>query len=312
MSTAPPVSIVVLSYNRPRYLREALASIVAQTRPAAEVLVVDNRSPASDEVARVVATFRGIGLLANEANLGFAGGMNTGLRAAAGDYVFLTEDDMVLDPRCLEAFLAYADRHPHLGLATGLILKKGGNIVHYAGGDLRLGGVFRLAIRRAGTALDGRMPDSPSPVSYATGAMMFARTEFLRGLGGFREDFFMYMEDVELCLRIARWKRPIVLLPEARAHHLEPAGQPVDDVIEFHKVKNLVAVYLLHARVPALAEFVLRYGCLGLARQFCRDRRAFSVSARAWRHSLSRTRELWRDRRRAPDHPGPVQEHSPA
>ena len=57
---SPTVSVVVLSYNRPAYLAEALASIRAQTFGPCEVTVVDNPSPASEEVARVVGTVRGL------------------------------------------------------------------------------------------------------------------------------------------------------------------------------------------------------------------------------------------------------------
>ena len=78
MSDVPPVTAVLLSYNRPEMLREALASVVAQTYPNLRVLVVDNKSPTSDRIREVVAGFSGVEFIANPTNTGFTGGNEPG------------------------------------------------------------------------------------------------------------------------------------------------------------------------------------------------------------------------------------------
>ena len=80
--TKPLVSVVVLSYNRPVALQRALVSVVHQTYPNLEVLVVDNLSVSSEEIARIVSRFPAIRLISHPCNLGFTGGMNSGIRAA--------------------------------------------------------------------------------------------------------------------------------------------------------------------------------------------------------------------------------------
>ena len=77
---SPNVTAVVLSYNRPHYLRESLLALTRQTHPAMRIVVVDNRSPASGKVADVAAAFPGVELIRNASNLGFTGGMNAGKR----------------------------------------------------------------------------------------------------------------------------------------------------------------------------------------------------------------------------------------
>ena len=101
------VTIVVLSFERPELLRKALHSIAVQSEPQCEVIVVDNASPRSEIVRGVVSEFPGVRLIANASNLGFTGGMNCGIAAAAGSYIYLTEDDIELDRNCIAALVAY-------------------------------------------------------------------------------------------------------------------------------------------------------------------------------------------------------------
>ncbi|MFB3855251.1 MAG: glycosyltransferase family 2 protein [Vicinamibacterales bacterium] len=292
------VSVVILSHNRPSRLRQALDSVARQTSPVTETIVVDNRSATSDEIARIVSCYAGVRLVANDRNAGFTGGMNMGLRLASSEHVLLTEDDMVLEPGCVEAFLAFSRRAASRTLSSGLILRDDTGIVHFAGGDVRLDEAYRLAIRGAGCERGSLRQHEPYEVTYLTGALLFARTDSLRKLGGFRDDFFMYMEDVELCLRAARFGYRMVLVPSAIARHASPPAesdrQGAD--IEFHKVKNLVAVYVLHARARVLPGFLIRYACVDMVRRRFRDPGQYRAAARAWRHSMRRLPALWRER----------------
>jgi GT2 family glycosyltransferase len=97
--------------------------------------------------------------------------------------------------------------------------------------------------------------------------VLLTRTDFLRSLGGFREEFFMYTEAVELCLRAARAGRRLAVVPRARAAHFEPPeGVAGPSALEFHKLKNFLALYLLHAPARVLPEFFCRYVLLGALR----------------------------------------------
>ena len=104
---SPTVSVVLLSYNRPAYLREALDSLLAQSYENLEITVVDNPSPASAEIARLVGQYPNIKLIRNESNLGYAGGMNRGIESASGRYVCLTEDDIVLEKDCIRRLVEF-------------------------------------------------------------------------------------------------------------------------------------------------------------------------------------------------------------
>ena len=108
------ISVVVLSYNRPEELAESLESIIAQEFRELEIIVVDNHSANSEKVAEVVGRFPGTRFFPQSKNLGFAAGMNVGLAVATGDFIHITEDDIILDKNFYDELLPHAVRRaPH-------------------------------------------------------------------------------------------------------------------------------------------------------------------------------------------------------
>jgi GT2 family glycosyltransferase len=284
----PTVSVVLLSYNRPHLLCQALASVQGQDWNLLEIIVVDNRSPRSEEVAQTVAEFPSVRLISNAVNLGYTGAMNLAIKTVRGQYVLLTEDDMVLAPSCVKELVCFRETHPEVALASGLIYKHATRTIHCAGGDLALGGIYSKKMLRQGETDNGLYSD-PYPVTYITGAMVFAHSDLLRRLGGFRPDFFLYGEDDELCLRVFALGLPIMVVPRAVAEHFEHPKAPVSASVEFHKAKNFLALYLLHAPAYCLPEFVLRYGVIVSLRQFARKPRLTLLYLAGWFFTLIRS-----------------------
>jgi len=120
----------------------------------------------------------------------------------------------------------------------------------------------------------------------------------LRALGGFRSEFFMYLEDVELCLRARRHGIPIAVVPLARAVHLPPNAGPASLRLEYHKFKNLLATYLLHAPLRALPAVAARYVVLEAARRLRGGPAMFAAFVRACAWELVHAASLVRDRGR--------------
>jgi GT2 family glycosyltransferase len=112
-------------------------------------------------------------------------------------------------------------------------------------------------------------------------------------LGAFRDEFFMYGEDVEFCLRVRRCGLEIVVVPEARVTHEEPTPR-VPTAIEFHKIKNFASLYFIHAPLTVLPVFVLRYGAAGMVRA-CSQGRGF-LHLRAWTWALGHAPRLLLER----------------
>jgi GT2 family glycosyltransferase len=279
-SGAPLATIVVLSYNRPALLEKALRTVVAQTCSTFDVLVVDNQSPSSDRVREVVSAFDGVRLIANEQNLGFTGGMNQGIADAAGEYVYLTEDDVELAPDCVEILVGYLREHPEVGMAGPTMWNRHTPTIRCAGGQFKLGTTYQMKVTGAGEP--GLPDDSPFRTMFLPGAMIAARTSLLRQVGGFHSDFFMYREDVELCSKILERGLGIAIVPAARVYHHEPPDVPEPPVLAFHKHKNLAALYLLHAPLAVLPEYVMRYAVIDGFKRLFRNRETVPAWFKAW------------------------------
>lgn len=280
-STLPLVSIVVASYDRPDYLPAALASIEAQSYPNLEIIVVDNASRSSDQIAEIVNRYGRARLVRNAANLGFTGAMNRGIESTAGQFVYCTLDDVMLDRDCIKHLVAYAGGCSVDGLLSGLLLDEDGQTIRCAGGDYSLAPIYQRRFFGSGEKNRGQFQDAYQ-VKFAPGGMIFSSRELLCRLNGFRKEFFMYSEDADLCARVTKAGRTITVIPQAKAFVCDAPHSFTHNGIAFHKIKNLFSLYLLHARLRVLPEFYLRYGLLNLLRALKNDRAIVWPMMKAW------------------------------
>jgi GT2 family glycosyltransferase/predicted O-methyltransferase YrrM len=289
------VSVIVLSHDRPWQLQQALDSLKHQTFQPAEILVINNRGAASAEVATVVQGHSHVRLVANPLNSGFTGGMNLGIRLATCEYLFLTEDDIVLAPDCLQLLREEVSRQKEAGILTGVMVDADRHTILYAGGSVTLGGTYRHNLTRRGETVLSLVPQ-PYDTGYVTGAMIFAPRSLWIRLGGFRDDFFLYHDDTEFSLRAIKAGFRITVIPGAREKHLPGLPGPVPEFIEYHKIKNFVALYLLHADLRVLPEFLTRYVLLPLILPPKHQTRRIILRAIWW--DLCHSVRLLRDRGR--------------
>lgn len=266
------VSVILLSYNRPALLKEALASLLRQSYENIEIIAVDNHSPSSAEIRLIVSRYPGVKLIQNPVNLGFTGGMNKGLREASGDYVYLTEDDLIVEENCIARLVEHMENSPSTGLVAPIMYNRGDDTIRCAGGDLILDAVYAKNIFGAGEKDTGQFSQS-FDVTFIPGATIFSDLEYLRRLNGFREDFFMYAEDSELCRRVVKSGSKLTVVPQAKVFHFDPLIERSSQRIEFHKLKNFFSLYLLHAPLRVLPAFYFRYAMMNFLSALISDRK---------------------------------------
>jgi GT2 family glycosyltransferase len=219
MSSAP-LSVVIVSWNGMRQLPECLAALLPQLPLDAEVIVVDNGSTDGTPVwAR--AHHPQLRLIELAENLGFAGGVNVGLRAARGELLLLLNDDAFVEPGFVAALLEVMTQRPEFGAASGVLLfAHRPEIVASAG----------IRMRRDWLALDlwagqrvAELPTEPQPIMGASGGAALYRRALLEDIGLMEPSFFNYLEDVDLAWRalLRGWRS--VIVPQARARHVYSA-----------------------------------------------------------------------------------------
>jgi len=207
------ISVVVLNYNGQRYLNDCLSSLAAQTFCDFEVIVVDNAST-DGSVEHIKANFPWVRLVINKENRGFAGGTNSGIRAAEGELILTFNNDARADSRLLEHL-----QEPMADSKVGVCAAK----MLLADGRINSTGI---CLSRSGAAWDRGMfeqdlgqYDAEEEVFGACAGAALYRKEMLDEIGLFDEDFFLYMEDVDLAFRgrLAGWG--CIYVPEAVVYH---------------------------------------------------------------------------------------------
>ena len=229
---------------------------------AVEVLIVDNASP-NGSGARLQARFPQHAFLQTGANLGYAGGNARGIGwalAAGAERVFIVNDDAEPAADCLALLHAALDSDAGAAVAAPLMLHaEPRDLVWWGGGRfdaLRVIGTHEGAGRPLAALVGAEGP--PRPVSFVCGCALLVSAEALRTLGGFREEFWAYAEDVELSVRYVRAGRRLLFVPRARVvHHVPfPEARPAGWKIAMRD-QNRRRIARLHMGALARTRFFL-------------------------------------------------------
>jgi glycosyltransferase involved in cell wall biosynthesis len=108
------ISVVIPAYNYGRFLRDAINSVLAQTYPALEIIVVDDGS--TDDTPQVLAEYGDRIRVISQSNQGVGAARNTGIAAARGEYIAFLDSDDIMRARKLECDIARFEADPELGL----------------------------------------------------------------------------------------------------------------------------------------------------------------------------------------------------
>lgn len=216
-----PVSVIIVNYNTAEYLRECLASIYQWMDAATEVIVVDNAST-DTSVDMVKTQFPQVKLIQSEKNLGFGLGNNLGVQHASKPYVFLFNSDAFLQMDTARGLLEYMQNNPEVKCVTPqVVLPKTYEIQPKTFGyapsfksilmqSIGLNRIFKKSTFFNGTDGEFRYAKEME-VGWVSGVcMLMSREDFLK-VGGFDARFFMYCEDVQLCLKLSKLGKIVLL-----------------------------------------------------------------------------------------------------
>lgn len=242
------LAIVVLNWNGADDALECIASLEKQTL-LSKIIIVDNNS-SDDSVERFEKYIKNhpqsdLVLIKNQENLGFAGGINTGLRYALEhkfEFIGVLNPDAVADKNWCQTLVAEFESHKTCGIATGLLLRRNGKIVDSSGDFYTTWG---LPGPRNRDEPIKNAPDKPGEVFGATGGGAIYRAAIFDDIDMFDEDFFMYYEDVDLSFRaqLAGWK--VRFTPKAIAYHKVGASSgKVPGLAVYNTFKNLPLVFI--------------------------------------------------------------------
>jgi GT2 family glycosyltransferase len=242
---AARIHIIAVLYNSGPSLSVFLDCLKAQTMQAWRLWAVDNASP--DTSAEFIAsqTDPRIRLIRNTANLGFAGGSNVGIMAAAaeGAEVFLLfNTDTIFGPEFLQDLLAAREEVGAEVMSPRIMLAEQPDKSWYAGGHFSWDWVFS-------SVHDDHDPaDGPTPrqVDFASGCCLLLSRKVLETVGLLDERFFVYWEDTDFCLRLRQAGIPIHYAPSVTMAHEGAVSSGGDFGPSHSKLFNDSRVRLVH------------------------------------------------------------------
>lgn len=226
----PMISIIIIHYKTKHLLRGCIEPLLRQAYKDLEIIFIDNNSEdGSPEYVR--KNWPQIKVVANKKNIGYAGAGNQGIELSKGEYVFITNPDIILTPEYFEKAIAKFLKEPTVAALTGKVLQydfekgKPTGLIDTTGLKMFRS---RRVIDRGQSEKDHGQYDEEEYVFGVSGACPLYRREALEDVkicGEYLDnDFFMYKEDVDLSWRFKLFGWKCLYYPKIVAYHGRGTG----------------------------------------------------------------------------------------
>lgn len=209
---------VILNFQSGKFLLKCVGSVLKTDSLPLEIIVVDNAS--TDESVRMVETqFRKVKIIRNVKNLGFAGGNNVGIRYALknnADYIFLLNPDATIETNTISNLLETMEKGGQSGIVGPKICSPDGKIWSCGG---------KVDIKRFTAGLigfgekDRAQYNNKKEADFISGTAMFIAREVFEKIGFLTEDYFLYYEDVDFCMRAKKSGFKLYFSPHSVVYH---------------------------------------------------------------------------------------------
>ncbi len=214
------IDILIPNYNGKHLLATCLDSILPQLNPDDLITIIDNGSQ-DGSVAFLREKYPRINLVLHSDNRGFSAAINAGIAATRQPFIFLLNNDTELESDCLPSLMqVVAQRREYEFFALKMLSYNERNMLDGAGDGFFRGGMgYRLGTMEE----DGPCYNKGKQVFGACAGAALYRRSFFDRVGLFDEDFFAYLEDVDINLRANRLGMRCFFVPEARVYHIGSA-----------------------------------------------------------------------------------------
>jgi GT2 family glycosyltransferase len=228
---SPRVFIVILNWNGLRDTLECLGSVARLDYPHRQTVVVDNGS-SDGAPAQLKAAYPDIALLENGRNLGYTGGNNVGIRFAltqGADYVWLLNNDLVVEPASLSRLVARAEHDGRLGMLTPLTYD------YHRRDRLQFWGVLADMSRQNIVDAPEPLGGQPAPDNVLLwGTALFVRSSVIRRIGYLDDRYFAYHEDLDFSLRAIKAGYRTTVETTAVVYHKWASSSGTDSPMRHH------------------------------------------------------------------------------
>ncbi len=247
------VTVIIINWNSGELLQQCLRDLSRQELTPTRILVIDNGS--TDASIEAASRMSSVEVQRLGTNHGFAGGNNRALEQINTEYVALLNPDAFPEPDWLKELVAAAHAFPEVAaFGSRQMVYEGDGLVDGLGDVYHLSGlIWRRGYGRKFDSFDENPIEIFSPCA---GAALY-RTDTVKDIGGFSEDFFCYAEDVDLGFRLRLAGNKAVYVPDAVVHHVGSAttGGQHSDFSVYYGHRNLVWTFIKN--MPGVLFYLL-------------------------------------------------------
>lgn len=254
------VGIVLINFNGWQDATECLKSLAqVETLHQLKVVLVDNASreeerPKISVIRRYKKNLR-LEIIQNQENLGFAGGNNVGIKKLLDDkvdFIMLLNNDTIVDKHFIDPLVALFKEQPHAGIASPKIYfapgyefhrdrykeSEKGKVIWYAGGIIDWDNVY--AYHYGVDDVDIGRYNTVKKTTFISGCCMMMKREVVENIGLLDEKYFMYLEDVDFCMRAKRATFELWFVPQSYIWHknAQSSGKPGSSLHIYYLTRN--------------------------------------------------------------------------
>ena len=217
-------AVVILNYNGRNFLKKFLPIVIDKSASVAEIVVADNCST-DDSIALMQTTFPLVTLIQIDQNKGYAGGYNAALQQIKADYYVLLNSDIEVTDQWIEPVIELLESDSTIAACQPKIRSyyqkeyfeyagASGGFIDHLGYPFCRGRIFQSLEKDTGQY------DDTKETFWASGACLFVRAAVFHQLGGFDEDFFAHMEEIDFCWRAKNKGYKIMVQPQSVVYHI--------------------------------------------------------------------------------------------
>lgn len=257
------VAIIIVNWKLKHQTARCLSALATLDLPY-RVIVVDNGSH-DGSVEYFHDHFPDITVLPLPTNLGFGAACNRAIQSLLPDptweYIFLVNNDAIVHPEALGHLLQAAQENLQAGIfGPKIYYESAPNRIWYAGARRRWGVLAATSTGRG--QVDQGQFDHRRQIDFVFGAGMFIRREVIETVGLFDEQFFIYLEDLDLCLRAQKAGFSLQFVPQAHLwHRVSASTEALPDWRKYHQARSTILFLLKHTTLllamPVLAFWLL-------------------------------------------------------
>ena len=233
------VAIILVNYNGQQYNEACISSILNSNYNNYEIIVVDNAS-SDDSINILKEKFNNnIKIIMSDKNLGFSGANNLGIKYALDnefDYVMLLNNDTVIAENMIKVMIEASSNN--LVVSPKIYYYDNKNVIWSSGGSInwRKG----LPIQYGINEIDNNENNKKKSIDFATGCCILIPINIIKKVGSMSEEYFLYYEDTDYCVRIIRNGFEIIYEPKAVMYHKVSAstGGEKSKMYWYYMVRN--------------------------------------------------------------------------